>query len=80
MFTDEKDDLGNVAIAVCMFVLLLAGAVYFFNRDAAPVQTAFQAPTIDRTVPNIVPNLPRLRGVASKSPIVPAKAGTQRSG
>jgi hypothetical protein len=60
MFTDEKDDLGNVAIAVCMFILLLTGAVYFFNRDSAPIQTASQAPIgIDRTVPNIVPSLPR---------------------
>jgi hypothetical protein len=60
MFTDEKDDLGNVAIAVCMFILLLTGAVYFSNRDSAPIQTASQAPIgIDRTVPNIVPSLPR---------------------
>ena len=56
--SDDRDDLGNIAIAV-IFTLVVGTALYLFNGAGAPRQTAQQLPiTIDRTVSSVVPSQP----------------------
>ena len=58
--SDDRDDLGNAAIAIVIFTLVVGAAIYFFNSASAPMQTAQQLPIgIDHTVPTIVPSQPQ---------------------
>jgi hypothetical protein len=55
---DRDNDLGPIVVAVVLGTLVAGAFVYVWNRHEA-VQTAWNVPSIERTVPNIVPNQPR---------------------
>ena len=52
---DDTSDLGPVVVAVVLGTLIAGAFVYGWNRYES-VQTALNIPTIDRTVPPIVPH------------------------
>lgn len=55
---DSDNDLGPVVVAVVLGTLVAGAFVYVWNRQES-LQTAWNVPAIERTVPNIVPNQPR---------------------
>ena len=54
---DDSSDLGAIVIAVVVATVAAGAFIYAWNRTSA-VQTALNAPAIERTVPDIVPNQP----------------------
>ncbi len=56
--TDDDNDIGPIVVAVVLGTLVVGAFLYGWNRYYS-VQTALNIPTIERTVPNIVPNQPQ---------------------
>jgi hypothetical protein len=56
--TDDDNDIGPIVVAVVLGTLVVGAFLYGWNRYES-VQTALNIPTIERTVPNIVPNQPQ---------------------
>ena len=58
---DEDNDVGTatIAIAIVLGTLVVGTFVYAYNKVDS-VQTAFGLPTIEKTVPSIVPIAPQL--------------------
>jgi hypothetical protein len=57
--TDDDNDIGPIVVAVVLGTLVAGAFLYGWNRYDA-VQTALNLPTIERTIPTIVPNQPQL--------------------
>ena len=56
--TDDDNDIGPIVVAVVLGTLVVGAFLYGWNRYDA-VQTALNIPTIERTIPTIVPNQPQ---------------------
>jgi hypothetical protein len=56
--TDDDNDIGPIVVAVVLGTLVVGAFLYGWNRFDS-VQTALNLPTIERTVPTIVPNQPQ---------------------
>lgn len=54
----EDNELGLIVVTVVLVTLVAGAAIYAWNRYEK-VQTAFNFPGIERTVPIIVPNQPQ---------------------
>ena len=54
---DDSNDFGAIVIAVVVATVAAGAFIYAWNR-AGVVQTALNVPSIERTVPDIVPNQP----------------------
>jgi hypothetical protein len=54
----EDNDFGPIVVTVVLVTLVAGAAIYGWNRYER-VQTAFNFPVIERTVPMIVPNQPQ---------------------
>jgi hypothetical protein len=55
---EDNSDLGPIAVAVVLATIVVGAFIYGFNR-VQTTQTALSLPTIERTVPSIVPNQPQ---------------------
>jgi hypothetical protein len=54
---DDSNDFGAIVIAVVVATVAAGAFIYAWNR-AGVVQTALNVPSIERTIPDIVPNQP----------------------
>ena len=56
---DNDSDLGTVVVTVVLGTLVAGAIIYGFNRYET-IKTALNIPSVDRTVPSIVPSQPQL--------------------
>ena len=56
--TDDDNDIGPIVVAVVLGTLVAGAFLYGWNRYDT-VQTALNIPSIERTIPTIVPNQPQ---------------------
>jgi len=56
---DDNSDIGPIVTTVVIGTLVAGALLYGYHRYER-IQTAFNIPTIERSVPSIVPNQPQI--------------------